>query len=295
MLTFNSFLQTVFQFVKSLVITITKKMYRSAAVLITGSVVVAVVTFTANGFSGSGKNALAAYENTFKTENAEEEELQSEEAALITEAKIQAIFTDSEPRKEGQLLVGSLLVKQTHDKMANQTAVQDEIERNQEEIRRVAEKRARIAAEEAARQAAEEQRKAEAEARKASAVINYSDDDYKLLLRIVEAEAGICDEKGRILVANVILNRVRDDEFPDTVSEVVYQPSQFSPVADGRLYSCTVTDKTVEAVNRALAGEDYSDGALYFMNRQRSNSHNVTWFDQNLTYLFHHDRHEFFR
>lgn len=101
--------------------------------------------------------------------------------------------------------------------------------------------------------------------------------------------------QGRILVANVILNRVRDSEFPSTITDVVYQRSQFSPVSDGRLNSCTVSEKTVEAVNRALAGEDYSQGALFFMNRIRSRSSNVSWFDGHLTYLFQHEKHEFFR
>ncbi len=48
-----------------------------------------------------------------------------------------------------------------------------------------------------------------------------SDGDYDVFLRIVEAEAGTEDLKGRILVANVILNRVKNDEFPDTVTDVV--------------------------------------------------------------------------
>ena len=120
-------------------------------------------------------------------------------------------------------------------------------------------------------------------------------EDYQTLLRIVEAEAGVCDSKGKILVANVVINRVKSEEFPDTITGVVYQKSQFSPVSDGSLNSCTVTPQTVEAVDRALAGEDYSQGALYFMNRRRSRAGNVSWFDNSLTYLFQHDRHEFFK
>lgn len=288
MLTFNSFLQTLFQFVKSLAVPVTKKMYRSAAVLTTGFGVITVVTFTSGGFGGGGKNALAAYEESSFADQSADEEARSEEAALVTEAAIQAILTDSDSIKEGQLLAGSMLVKNAQIKMANQIERQQENDQNQEEIRQIEEERARTAAE-------EEQKRAEEEARQASAIVNYSEEDYKTLLKIVEAEAGICDSKGRILVANVILNRVRSDEFPDTITEVVYQRSQFSPVTDGRLNSCTVTQKTTDAVNRALAGEDYSDGALFFMNRSRSKSHNVNWFDGNLTYLFHHDRHDFFK
>ena len=59
--------------------------------------------------------------------------------------------------------------------------------------------------EERARQEAEAARlQAEEEARKNAARTSLSEEDYNVLLKIVQAEAGICDEKGRILVANVI-------------------------------------------------------------------------------------------
>ncbi len=149
-----------------------------------------------------------------------------------------------------------------------------------------------LEAEENARQKAleEERRKEEKKAASRKAI---SDDDYQVLLRIVQAEAGVCDEKGKILVANVVLNRVKSQEFPDSVRSVVYEPSQFSPVSDGSINSVKVTEETKECVNRALEGEDYSDGALYFMNRRGSRSRAVSWFDSHLTYLFRHQNHEF--
>ena len=68
-------------------------------------------------------------------------------------------------------------------------------------------------------------------------VIEVSGQDIEILMRIVEAEAGGEDRKGKLLVANVVINRVRDKHFPDTVTGVVYQQnssvSQFSPVANG--------------------------------------------------------------
>ncbi len=64
-----------------------------------------------------------------------------------------------------------------------------------------------------------------------------SDEDYQVLLRIVQAEAGVCDEKGKILVADVIINRVLSGKFPGSVKGVVYQGSQFQPVSNGRINS----------------------------------------------------------
>ncbi len=128
--------------------------------------------------------------------------------------------------------------------------------------------------------------------------ITLSAQDYETLLRIVQAEAGNEDIKGRILVANVVLNRVSDERFPDSVQEVVFQRAggraQFSPVANGTYYSVVVSEDTKEAVDRALAGEDYSEGALYFAARQYAGSSQMRWFDECLTKLFVYGGHEFF-
>ena len=119
------------------------------------------------------------------------------------------------------------------------------------------------------------------------------------LLRIVEAEAGCEDEEGKLLVANVVLNRVNHKSFPDTVTEVILQKengvTQFSPVANGRYYRVEVSEETISAVGRALTGEDISEGALYFAARKYADSDKMKWFDENLTFLFSHGGHEFFK
>ena len=128
--------------------------------------------------------------------------------------------------------------------------------------------------------------------------ITLEEQDMEALLRIVEAEAGTEDEDGRLLVANVVLNRVADENFPDSVSEVVFQKSngvaQFSPVSNGRIWSVEISDETVEAVGRALEGEDISQGALYFAARKYADSKKMKWFDEHLTFLFSHGGLEFY-
>ncbi|MCR5685871.1 MAG: cell wall hydrolase [Lachnospiraceae bacterium] len=124
-------------------------------------------------------------------------------------------------------------------------------------------------------------------------------DEVTVLQRIVEAEAGDQDIYGRILVANVILNRVNNKAFPDSISKVVFQKignsTQFSPVRDGSYYNVTVSEKTVEAVSRALVGEDYSEGALYFFMRSGTSAQKAAWFDRDLKFLFKYGCHEFFK
>lgn len=120
------------------------------------------------------------------------------------------------------------------------------------------------------------------------------DQEYQVLLRIVEAEAGGEDMTGRMLVANVVMNRVRSGNFPNTVSEVVYQRSgngaQFSPISDGRINSVSVSQETVDAVARVMNGEDISGGALYF----RSVNSRSGWFDRTLNRVLEHGNHIFY-
>ena len=125
-----------------------------------------------------------------------------------------------------------------------------------------------------------------------------SDEDYDTLLHIVEAEAGTEDVKGRILVANVIMNRVKKEEFPDTVTEVVWERTngvpQFSPTYDGRISEVTVSKETKEAVRQVLNGVDYSEGALFFIQKSEAEKHNVSWFEKDLKKLFKYGVHEFY-
>lgn len=119
--------------------------------------------------------------------------------------------------------------------------------------------------------------------------------EYNVLLRIVEAEAGGEDITGKMLVANVIMNRVQNGRFPNTVTEVVYQKNangkaQFSPTVNGRIDSVNVSQETVDAVERVLNGEDSSNGALYF----RSVHSSGTWHDNALRRVAEHGNHIFY-
>lgn len=132
-------------------------------------------------------------------------------------------------------------------------------------------------------------------------IVNYHDrrfaiteDDYQVLLKIVQAEASTEDIKGRMLVANVVLNRLEVGFGGDTITEVVFEKGQFSPVTNGRIFKVTPDEVTIEAVERVLNGEDHSKGALYFMARDLASKKGIRWFDKNLKFLFKHGCHEFY-
>lgn len=125
--------------------------------------------------------------------------------------------------------------------------------------------------------------------------IDVTDEEFEILCRITEAEAGDQDVYGRILVVNVILNRVNwKKEFANDIEGVVFEKGQFSPISNGAYYRVVVDDVTKEAVTRALEGEDYSDGALYFFMRSGTSKSAAAWFDS-LEFVLKYGCHEFFK
>ena len=98
-----------------------------------------------------------------------------------------------------------------------------------------------------------------------------SDRDKELFSRLVHAEAKGEPYEGKVAVAAVVLNRVHDDAFPDTISEVIYQDNQFSPVDDGSINQPADEDSK-KAVNEALAIQGYTYDQLYFYNPSISDS-----------------------
>ncbi|MDR0137003.1 cell wall hydrolase [Metabacillus idriensis] len=96
-----------------------------------------------------------------------------------------------------------------------------------------------------------------------------SDEDKDLLARIVHAEAKGEPYAGKVAVATVVLNRVKDDRFPDTIKDVIYQKQSgiyaFSPVENGSINE-PADDEAKEAVQEALAYEGMGNDSVYFYN-----------------------------
>lgn len=93
-----------------------------------------------------------------------------------------------------------------------------------------------------------------------------SEEDLLLLQKIVMAEAEGEPYKGKVAVANVVLNRLRSANFPDTIHDVIYQKSQFSPVGNGRIKRVKPNEDTIKAVNAALSGvKEVTDDTYFFL------------------------------
>lgn len=92
--------------------------------------------------------------------------------------------------------------------------------------------------------------------------------DKELLAALIFCEAGNQPYEGQVAVGAVVMNRVRSGSYPDTISDVIYQPGQFSPAMSGWLDSVLAsggyTDSAMQAAADALAGSNPVGDCMYF-------------------------------
>lgn len=90
-----------------------------------------------------------------------------------------------------------------------------------------------------------------------------------LLAAIIQCEAEGEPYEGKIAVGNVVMNRVKSTHFPNTITGVIYQNKQFSPVASGRLayrLEAGVNDECIKAATEVLNGKHITDALFFRMN-----------------------------
>lgn len=108
----------------------------------------------------------------------------------------------------------------------------------------------------------------------AGAVVSYSAADLDLLARLITAEAQGESYSAQVAVGAVVINRVKDSRFPNTISAVIYEKSdgyyQFSPVLNGWINK-PATEGAKKAAYDALHGADPSNGAFYYFDTSATN------------------------
>lgn len=242
-----------FQGVFTLFKSISKSMYRRCAIIASGSAVIAVVCLNSTCYGGGGKNNVTtAYAGVGQASESEDEEADDAGEESMLLASIEPLMAD---------VTGIGLSERREDIEAAKNTEEEVLLVNADYI---------------------------------TPIISITEEDYENLVRIVEAEATDLDVKAKILVANVVINRVFSKDFPNTVTEVIFQGDgeQFQPIQDGRFYSVELTESSYEAVDRALVGEDYSEGALFFATVASSGE--GSWFATHLNRMFEYEGHVFF-
>ena len=100
-----------------------------------------------------------------------------------------------------------------------------------------------------------------------SSAVSADSNDAAMLAALIECEAGGESYTGMVAVGAVVVNRVNSGSFPNSVSGVIYQSGQFTPVATGVFQSVLsrgARSDCYAAAQAALAGESPVGGCLYF-------------------------------
>ncbi|MGL4741469.1 MAG: cell wall hydrolase [Sarcina sp.] len=95
--------------------------------------------------------------------------------------------------------------------------------------------------------------------------LHINNEELELMAKVVHAESKGEPYKGKVAVASVILNRVLDPNFPNSISGVITQKNAFSCVRNGKIDAVPNSD-SYKAVLDAIKGNDPTNKALYFYN-----------------------------
>lgn len=121
---------------------------------------------------------------------------------------------------------------------------------------------------------------------------DWSAEDSYLLAKIAMAEAEGCNNQTKTLIILCVLNRVKSDEFPDTIHDVIFQTNQFSPIDNGRWDRVEPNEDCWEAVKVVMEAKyDYSGGATYF----ESCDDEDNWHSRNLEFLYESEGIRFYK
>lgn len=121
----------------------------------------------------------------------------------------------------------------------------------------------------------------------------YNADELYWLSRIIEAEAGGEILEGKIAVGNVVLNRVKSKQYPNTIYGVIFDFKhgiQFTPAYTGTIYN-KPSQESIIAAKICLEGYEIIPGVLFFFNPRIATS---SWISQNRPFAARIGQHDFY-
>lgn len=231
------------------------------------------ILFSANGFGEFINNntyleMLSEYDQNMLAEYEKNRILVEEKEARLEEEKEQLDELKKETQEEQAKVTGyvnatSSSISQYAGQIADAEAVADayeeEIKKNEENIaylkKKLAEEIAmsKLAAQSSWRNISE---------------VQFAEEDRYLLANLIYCEAGAEPDAGKLAVGAVVINRVLSSVYPDTVTGVIYQNKQFSPVGSGRLALALAENRATAscyaAADAAMAGQTNVGNCVYF-------------------------------
>ena len=112
-----------------------------------------------------------------------------------------------------------------------------------------------------------------------SPVISYTDEEFDMLCYVLQGEVGNCSEASKVAVANVIINRVKSSQFPNSISGVLTANNQFTAIYGYYNRTNTPSQNTIDCAKRALYGEDNTNGAIFYYAPRYCGGSTASWFE----------------
>ena len=116
--------------------------------------------------------------------------------------------------------------------------------------------------------------------------IQISQEDAQRLMKIAFSEGGNQGIQGQLMIMQTVWNRVLSDKFPDSIKEVIEQPSQFSSVSDGRYQKAEPTAETHLALAEFEKNLSHDENLIGFETVDNGESL-LSYFDFYVTYKDH--------
>lgn len=123
---------------------------------------------------------------------------------------------------------------------------------------------------------------------------SFTEEETEALARLMMSEAEGEGDQGKLLVLLTVLNRVKSPDFPNTVSDVIFQKIngvyQYSPLNDGRFWEVRTDSICYDLIADVQSGlYDDAEGALYFCELSHDKWHKTK------EYLFTYNHHKFYK
>jgi N-acetylmuramoyl-L-alanine amidase len=128
-------------------------------------------------------------------------------------------------------------------------------------------------------------------------IVDFTIEEFDMLCYVVEREVRDSTIEHKRLIAQVVINRVKNKDFPDTIYDVLIQKNQFNSINNYYNPKFYPTVDTITAVYEVLCGdvEDTSQGAVYFYSPAISSQKASNWFEDTREFMFEFEVHRFFK
>lgn len=115
-----------------------------------------------------------------------------------------------------------------------------------------------------------------------------SENEITMIEITIQHEVGNFSKEYKTYVAELIRNRLISEDFPDTVTEVLFQKGQFQGISNWLYSGITPDEETKEVVKEVFSAEDTSHSATYYYNPKLSEYDSLVWFEYSgdVEYLF---------